>query len=260
MNPDELSWAPPALIPSQCCQFRALWIRNFYYLYSLSLQHKMYSTLQFNKSVRESGVPFEVYLYVSNKPGQTWFHTFLSFFLPSANLQRIGCSRNGEHVMTIDPSSRRYWSAGKHSKVLHESGVFYGPEKRALLLCYLERVGCFLSVVAHRRAAGENRSLQLATWDCNMKKLDEVMICVCCMYFCGGVRLILSTIAAALYRDPQVLGGVCGRTSICHGALRYVDWSNRNGIVISIFLFQIRSIKIFESSLPFADSPVCLTR
>lgn len=75
--------------------------------------------------------------------------------------------------MSIDPSTRRYWGNGKHVKARHETGVFFGPDKRTILLHYLDHYQCFLSVTAHRNTK-ENKSVLLASWDHNMKKSKEV--------------------------------------------------------------------------------------
>lgn len=75
-------------------------------------------------------------------------------------------------MMTIDPSSRRYWCEGKHAKAIHEKSVFYGPGKKALFLGHLPRYECFLSVVSHRNT--KDMSLQIRTWDYNMRRTNEV--------------------------------------------------------------------------------------
>jgi hypothetical protein len=100
-------------------------------------------------------------------------------FLILYRSQKIGCSLDGQHVMTLDPSSRRYWAGGRHTKALHENGIFFGPTKKAIFVCYLERLGGFLTVVSHKNA-GENQTLQLSTWGCNMKKFKEVCKAIEC--------------------------------------------------------------------------------
>ena len=75
--------------------------------------------------------------------------------------------------MTVDPSSRRYWCEGRHAKAVHEKAVFYGPGKKAVFLAHLPRYDCFFSIVSHKNSK-DNKSLQICTWDYNMRRTKEV--------------------------------------------------------------------------------------
>lgn len=102
--------------------------------------------------------------------------------------------------MTIDPSARRYWYAGKHTKAIHATGVFFGENKKTILVSYLHMYNCFMTVTVHKNA-NENKALQINTWDYRLKKSMEVHICLVVMRYIYQVVLFDQPTSYVLYID-----------------------------------------------------------